>query len=182
MKTLISILLLLVLGACSSINPLNKNINKGVKVDDVTLRGGGEVPEWFFDYPKDDKWVYGVATGQSEDMQFALDKGIHDAKVMIADKLQNYINGDLKRFIEDSGSVTNGNTVQSTTKITQSVIDELDIGGYVIVNKVVLNEGPHYRSFVLIKFDRSEWFPPQRVVQINKDVIDEKIARSEIIE
>ena len=83
MKTLISILLLLVLGACSSINPLNKNINKGVKVDDVTLRGGGEVPEWFFDYPKDDGWVYGVATGQSEDMQFALDKGIHDAKVMI---------------------------------------------------------------------------------------------------
>ena len=104
MKQLVIIAFTMMLGACSSINPLNKNINKGVDVDTVKLRGGSEVPEWFFDYPKDDEWVYGVATGHSEDMQFAIDKGIHDAKVMVADKLQNYINGDFKRYIEDSGS------------------------------------------------------------------------------
>ncbi len=56
------------------------------------------------------------------------------------------------------------------------------MGGYVIVNKVVLNEGPHYRSFVLIKFDRSDWFPPERLVEVNKDDIDDKIAQSDIIE
>ena len=44
----------MMLGACSSMNPLNKNINKGVKVDEVKLRGGSEVPDWFFDYPKDE--------------------------------------------------------------------------------------------------------------------------------
>ena len=182
MKQITAIVLLLMLGACSSMNPLNKNINKGVKVEDVKLRGGSEVPEWFFDYPKDDEWVYGVATGYSEDMQFAIDKGIHDAKIMIADKLQNYINGDFKRYVEDSGSVVSGNTVQSTTKITQSVIDELDIGGYIVVNKVVVNEGQNYRSFILMKFDRSDWYPPARVVQIDTDEIDEAFAQSKIIE
>ncbi len=126
--------------------------------------------------------VYGVATGYSEDMQFAIDKGIHDAKVMIADKLQNYINGDFKRYIEDNGSVVSGNTVQSTTKITQSVIDELDIGGYIVVNKVVVNEGQNYRSFVLIKFDRTEWYPPTKVAKIDTSKIDEVFAQSEIIE
>ena len=151
-------------------------------VDEVKLRGGSEVPEWFFEYPKDDEWVYGVATGYSEDMQFAIDKGIHDAKVMIADKLQNYINGDFKRYIEDNGSVVSGNTVQSTTKITQSVIDELDIGGYIVVNKVVVNEGQNYRSFVLIKFDRTEWYPPTKVAKIDTSKIDEVFAQSEIIE
>ena len=102
MKNIIVIsILAMMLGACSS-GPFNKNINKGIDVDTVKLRGGSEVPEWFFDYPKDDEWVYGVATGHSEDMQFAIDKGIHDAKVMVADKLQNYINGDFKRYIEAS--------------------------------------------------------------------------------
>ena len=127
-------------------------------------------------------WVYGVATGQSQDMQFSIDKGIHDAKVMIADKLQNYINGDFKRYIEDSGSVVNGNTTQLTQKLSQAIIDELDMGGYIVVNKVVVNEGPHYRSFILMKFNRSDWYPPARVVEINKDAIDETFAQSEIIE
>ena len=182
MKQLVIIAFDMMLGACSSINPLNKNINKGVDVDTVKLRGGSEVPDWFFDYPKDDEWVYGVATGYSEDMQFAIDKGIHDAKIMIADKLQNYINGDFKRYIEDSGSVVSGNTVQQTTKMSQSVIDELDMGGYTIVNKVVLNEGLQYRSFVLMKFDRTDWYPPARVVAINQDEVDQAFAQSEIIE
>ncbi len=101
---------------------------------------------------------------------------------MIADKLQNYINGDFKRYIEDNGSVVSGNTVQSTTKITQSVIDELDIGGYIVVNKVVVNEGQNYRSFVLIKFDRTEWYPPTKVAKIDTSKIDEVFAQSEIIE
>ena len=183
MKQLVIIAFALMLGACSSVNPFNKNINKGVDVDTVKLRGGSEVPEWFFEYPMDDEsWVYGVATGQSQDMQFSIDKGIHDAKIMIADKLQNYINGDFKRYIEDSGSVVSGNTTQLTQKLSQAVIDELDMGGYVIVNKVVVNEGPHYRSFILMKFNRSDWYPPARAVEINKDEIDEVFAQSEIIE
>ena len=74
-----------VLSACSSTG----NINKGVNVNDVLLRGGSEVPKWFFDYPKDtDDMVYAVASGQSDDMQFAIDKAMHDAKISVADKLQ----------------------------------------------------------------------------------------------
>jgi len=66
--------------------------------------------------------------------------------------------------------------------MSQAVIDELDMGGYIIVNKVVVNEGPHYRSFILMKFDRSDWYPPARVVEINQKDIDEAFAQSEIIE
>ena len=73
MKHLVIIAFAMMLGACTSMNPLNKNINKGVKVDEVKLRGGSEVPDWFFDYPKDNERVYVVATGFSEDMLFAID-------------------------------------------------------------------------------------------------------------
>jgi len=58
----------------------------------------------------------------------------------------------------------------------------LDMGGYVIVNKVVLNEGSHYRSFILMKFDRTDWYPPARVVTINQDDVEEAFAQSDIIE
>ena len=179
MKTTIAILLMFVLSACSSTG----NINKGVKVNDVLLRGGSEVPKWFFDYPKDtDDMVYAVATGQSDDMQFAIDKAMHDAKISVADKLQNYINGDFKRIITDSGSVTNGNTSQKTTKITQSIIDELPMGGYTVDNKIVLNESNGYRAFVLITFDVSDWVAPVKVTQVDTDVLDQEFAGSEVIQ
>ena len=169
-----------VLSACSS---MNGNINKGVQVGDVLLRGGSEVPKWFFDYPKDsEEAVYAVATGQSDDMQFAIDKAMHDAKVSIADKLQNYVNGDFTRVITDSGSVINGNTSQKTTKITQSIIDELPLGGYVVENKIVLNESNGYRAFVLITFDVSDWTPPVKITQVDQDALDQEFAGSEVIQ
>ena len=180
MKTTIAIILMFVLSACST---MNGNINKDVKVNDVLLRGGSEVPNWFFDYPKDtDELVYAVATGQSDDMQFAIDKAMHDAKVTVADKLQNYINGDFKRIITDSGSVINGNTSQKTTKITQSIIDELPLGGYVVENKIVLNESNGYRAFVLITFDVSDWNPPVKISQVDQDALDQEFAGSEVIQ
>ena len=168
-----------VLSACSTTG----NINKDVQVNDVLLRGGSEVPKWFFDYPKDtDENVYAVATGQSDDMQFAIDKAMHDAKVTVADKLQNYINGDFKRIITDSGSVINGNTSQKTTKITQSIIDELPLGGYVVENKIVLNESNGYRAFVLITFDVSDWTPPVKITQVDQDALNKEFAGSDVIQ
>ena len=179
MKTTIAIILMFVLSACSTTG----NINKDVQVNDVLLRGGSEVPKWFFDYPKDtDENVYAVATGQSDDMQFAIDKAMHDAKVSIADKLQNYVNGDFTRVITDSGSVINGNTSQKTTKITQSIIDELPLGGYVVENKIVLNESNGYRAFVLITFDVSDWTPPVKITQVDQDALDQEFAGSEVIQ
>tara|TARA_X000001382_G_scaffold130191_1_gene124279 strand:+ start:2575 stop:3114 length:540 start_codon:yes stop_codon:yes gene_type:complete len=179
MKTTIAIILMFVLSACSTTG----NINKDVQVNDVLLRGGSEVPKWFFDYPKDtDENVYAVATGQSDDMQFAIDKAMHDAKVTVADKLQNYINGDFKRIITDSGSVINGNTSQKTTKITQSIIDELPLGGYVVENKIVLNESNGYRAFVLITFDVSDWTPPVKITQVDQNALDQEFAGSEVIQ
>ena len=62
------------------------------------------------------------------------------------------------------------------------MIDDLNIGGYIVVNKVVVNEGQNYRSFVLIKFDRTEWYPPAKVVKIDTSKIDEAFTQSEIIE
>ena len=179
MKTTIAIILMFVLSACSTTG----NINKDVTVNDVLLRGGSEVPKWFFDYPKDtDENVYAVATGQSDDMQFAIDKAMHDAKVTVADKLQNYINGDFKRIITDSGSVINGNTSQKTTKITQSIIDELPLGGYVVENKIVLNESNGYRAFVLITFDVSDWTPPVKITQVDQDALNKEFAGSDVIQ
>ena len=183
MKQLTVIVLALMLGACSSINPLNKNINKGENIKDVKLRGGSEAPTWFFEYPKDtDSDVYSVATGQSADFQFAIDIAIHDAKVMMADKLQNYMNADMKRFIEESGTVVSGNTTQMTTKMSQSIINELDMGGYVIEKKIVVNEGPHFRAFVLMTFDKSNWYPTPKVETIDQDKIDQAFTDAQSIQ
>jgi len=33
-----------------------------------------------------------------------------------------------------------------------------------------------------MKFDRTDWYPPARVVAINQDEVDQAFAQSEIIE
>ena len=167
----------LILSACSN------TINEGEKVSKLYLDNKTVAPKWYQKHPLDeDGKIYAVATGLSEDMQLSVDKAMHDAKVTVADKLQNYINGDFKRIITDSGSVINGNTSQKTTKITQSIIDELPLGGYVVENKIVLNESNGYRAFVLITFDVSDWTPPVKITQVDQDALDQEFAGSEVIQ
>ena len=168
-----------VLSACSSTG----NINKGVKVNDVLLRGGSEVPNWFFDYPKDtDELVYAVATGQSDDMQFAIDKAMHDAKVELADKMYHKINADFKRFITDSGNITSGNTVQETTKISQNVIAQVMVSGYKVINKQIINIDGQFRTFVLLEYNTELFEAPRDVAVVDKHAIADTISNSDVIQ
>ena len=126
--------------------------------------------------------IYAVATGVAEDMQLSVDKAMHDAKLELADKMYHKINADFKRFITDSGSVSAGNTVQETTKISQNVIERVMVNKYRIINKQILNVGGKFRTFVLLEYDVNNFEAPQEIVTIDTDAIKDKIASSDVIQ
>ncbi len=166
MKKLIIMLSGLVfLTACAGTGFVNDNIKK----PKLTLSTGTQAPKWFMDYPKDGKGtIYAVATGQSDDLQLAIDKAMLDAKVLLADKMQNRVNADIKTVITDNGvGGVSTNVEQQTTKIEQSVIDKNDMSGYVVQNSIVVAEGTGYRSFVLLSYDTENWSPPVKTVKVD---------------
>ena len=55
-------------------------------------------------------------------------------------------------------------------------------GGYVVENKIVLNERNGYRAFVLITFNVSDWVAPVKITQVDQDALDEEFAGSEVIQ
>ncbi len=166
MKKLILMLAGLVfLSACAGTGFVNDDIKK----PKLTLSTGTKAPKWFMDYPKDGKGtIYAVATGQSDDLQLAIDKAMLDAKVLLADKMQNRVNAEIKTVITDNGvGGISTDVQQQTTKIEQSVIDKNDISGYVVINSIVVTEGTGYRSFILLSYDTENWSAPIQSVKVD---------------
>ena len=100
-----------------------------------------------------------------------------DAKVLLADKMQNRVNADIKTVITDNGvGGVSTDVQQQTTKIEQSVIDKNDISGYVVENSIVVSEGTGYRSFVLISYDTENWSPPVQTVNVDLSNITSSVV------
>ena len=88
----------------------------------------------------------------------------------------------IRDSITDSGSVSAGNTVQETTKISQNIIERVMVNKYKIINKQILNVGGKYRTFVLLEYDVNNFQAPQEIVTIDTDAIKDKIASSDVIQ
>lgn len=116
-----------------------------------------EVPVWYLAYPRDEPTkIYAAATAKSDDMQFSMDKAVHDAKVLMADKLSAKVGAEMKRYIADNGSGGMGVSIQETELVSKSGFKNTDVSGYVVENKSVFIDGKHYRSYVLISLDNVE--------------------------
>ena len=122
------------------------------------------VPTFFLKHPQDTKeQIFSAATGKSDDMQFAMDKALHDAKVTLGDKLGGKIGAEMKRFIADNGAGGMGTSVQETELVSKAGFKSVDVSGFVVENKAVFKEGGHFRAFVLVslKTDDRDFIAPK---------------------
>jgi hypothetical protein len=141
--------LALTLAGCSSINPLSKT----TQIEESDFKKD-EFPSWYLEVHQDtDGIVYGVGTGLSDDMQFSLDKAMHEAKIVIADKLSAKTSYELKRFISDNSTGRNGSTIQKSQKVSKSSFKDIDVSHYTVMKKEIMKEDGEFRSYVLIKLD-----------------------------
>ena len=142
----IYILLLVLLGACTS-------NNLAYLEDKQTLNGNTELLKVNSDicnqFKSTDKEFYSCGSGFSSDLELAKSKAILNAKINIADKISSTV---LKNERQTIAETTKEGLVKNYSSEESNQIFETSLNRYVVVyDKSFLDTGK-YRSFVVIKY------------------------------
>ena len=142
----IYILLLVLLGACTS-------NNLAYLEDKQTLNGNTELLKVNSDicnqFKSTDKEFYSCGSGFSSDLELAKSKAILNAKNNIADKISSTV---LKNERQTIAETTKEGLVKNYSSDESNQIFETSLNRYVVVyDKSFLDTGK-YRSFVVIKY------------------------------
>lgn len=122
-------------------------------VDTPPVRTDG-IPNWYIDLPKDtEETIYGSGTGISSDLQFSLDKALHQAKIILADKLSNTVSAEFKTYMADNSTAGNV-VVEETQRVSKSGFKDIDISGYEVVEKEVSRDLDRFRAYILLSLAR----------------------------
>ncbi|MEO0293568.1 MAG: hypothetical protein ABIN61_05030 [candidate division WOR-3 bacterium] len=115
-----------------------------------TKLGEIEIPSWYLTTESDPNYILGKATATSEDLQLAIDKAKHDARLDIAENLESHIMGLIKKFDEEVGKTEDAELLSQFTKVSKNVVDQTLIGTKERKVKIA-KEGTGYRAFVLME-------------------------------
>tara|TARA_B110000977_G_scaffold70415_1_gene95618 strand:- start:773 stop:1363 length:591 start_codon:yes stop_codon:yes gene_type:complete len=145
----------LLLGGCSSMSGNGSSTSMlGLKDTPENSQREDMIPNWFINLPRDgEEKVYGSGSGLSSDLQFAIDKAIHQAKTVLGDKISNEVSSELRTYMADNSNVGNGITVEETQKVSKSGYKNIDISAYEITNKEVFKEEEKFRAYILLEID-----------------------------
>tara|TARA_B100000424_G_scaffold215830_1_gene173802 strand:+ start:678 stop:1295 length:618 start_codon:yes stop_codon:yes gene_type:complete len=112
------------------------------------------IPDWYINLPRDtEEKIYGSGAGLSSDLQFSMDKAMHQAKIVLGDKISTKVSAEIKTYMADNSSVGNGITVEETQRVSKSGFKDIDVSAYEIINKTVYQERNKFRSFILLSLD-----------------------------
>lgn len=156
---------LALLGGCSS-NPFSKEqsrVDLMEQPDDIVVPDTPpkpvvqlpeNIPEWYISLPEDSREkIYGSGAGLSSDLQFSIDKAMHQAKIVLGDKISSTVSAELKTYMTDNSSVSRGVTLEETQRVSKSGFKNIDVSAYEIVNKHVYRDNDKFRSFILLGLD-----------------------------
>ena len=177
-KTLVAItaISMLGLGGCSS-GPFGKgsSTSKLTSLNAIDKDGQREdmIPNWYINVPSDgEEKIYGSGSGLSSDLQFSIDKAVHQAKVVLGDKISNEVSAELKTYMSDNSQIGNGVTVEETQKVSKSGFKNVDISKYDITNKEVYKEDDKFRTYILLEIDPRGRKSSKAIVVKQSDIDD----------
>lgn len=156
---------LAVLGGCSSLTEKIDENDPGIMVIpdkaslddrsfDQVLQLPENIPDWYINLPRDtEEKIYGSGAGLSSDLQFSMDKAMHQAKIVLGDKISSKVSAEIKTYMADNSSIGQGVTVEETQRVSKSGFKNIDVSSYEIVKKHVYRERNKFRSFILLGLD-----------------------------
>jgi len=150
---------LAVLAGCSSIQQNEKadveiiDLNQEVVDTPPVVARQDNIPDWYLNLPEDtEQAIFGSGTGLSSDLQFSIDKALHQAKIVLGDKLSNTVSSQIKTYMTDNTSMGTL-VVEETQRVSKSGFKNIDISKYKVINKDVVREADRYRAFILLTID-----------------------------
>ena len=135
-------------------------VKEEAKVEDGRILN--KVPQWFVDAQVEkglitnrdaENFIYGVGSGESPDLQMAIDKAILIAKASLADQLEGELNKRANYFVTENGKEGNKKVVSKIDQTIVNVIKETKVQGYEEWHKAVF-ETPQgtYRVYIGLKY------------------------------
>ena len=108
------------------------------------------IPPWFPAPPADAEHLYGTGTGESGDMQFAVNKAEQAARVQITSNIEAKVSSLFKTFSEETGVGQDAEFISMSTGVSKTVASEV-ISGTRIKDQKIVPEGGRYRAYVLME-------------------------------
>ena len=165
-KIILIALLAITLTNCSKTLTGKADDDKVYKVkEEANVKDGrvlNKVPQWFVDAQVEkglitnrdaENFIYGVGSGESPDLQMAIDKAILIAKASLADQLEGELNKRANYFVTENGKEGNKKVVSKIDQTIVNIIKETKVQGYEEWHKAVF-ETPNgtYRVYIGLKY------------------------------
>jgi len=165
-KIILIALLAITLTNCSKTLTGKAGDDKVYKVkEEANVKDGrvlNKVPQWFVDAQVEkglitnrdaENFIYGVGSGESPDLQMAIDKAILIAKASLADQLEGELNKRANYFVTENGKEGNKKVVSKIDQTIVNIIKETKVQGYEEWHKAVF-ETPNgtYRVYIGLKY------------------------------
>ena len=165
-KIILIALLALTLTNCSKTLTGKADKDKVYKVkEEAKVKDGrilNKVPQWFVDAQVEkglitnrdaENFIYGVGSGESPDLQMAIDKAILIAKASLADQLEGELNKRADYFVTENGKEGNKKVVSKIEQTIVNIIKETKVQCYEEWHKAVF-ETPNntYRVYIGLKY------------------------------
>ena len=135
-------------------------VKEEAKVDDGRILN--KVPQWFVDAQVEkglitnrdaENFIYGVGSGESPDLQMAVDKAILIAKASLADQLEGELNKRADYFVTENGKEGNKKVVSKIEQTIVNIIKETKVQGYEEWHKAVFETPQNtYRVYIGLKY------------------------------
>ena len=144
---------LFVLGGCASNSAkvAKENYKQAVKSTKTVMKN---IPDWYIELPKDDIAVYSAGSATSPDLQMSVDVAVMNAKRTLADRLNGKLRSQTKSYLSSVGnSAENVNLLTNIERTSKNLIADTVVSGYTVDKTQIIQEGPRYRVYVLLKYN-----------------------------
>ncbi|MDW2009932.1 LPP20 family lipoprotein [Vibrio sp. Vb0301] len=106
------------------------------------------VPEWFLMPPKsDDTAVYGVGSGESRNIDFAMKKADLNAQYELAKSFSQELSGNEQSYNKES----NYEMKEQYTRLIDSIVSSVPVNGYETVEHKVVAENGRFSAYKLVR-------------------------------
>jgi hypothetical protein len=153
--------ILILTGCETSKEAINTKIPESYKADEKKIveqrnkemeASVEEIPEWFLEQDELGDLLTGRGTSTSSDLQISIDKSMLTAKRELASKIEQTISSKTKQFLKDVGIDENSDNYDETIITSISRIDNVELAGFKVSNRKVINLGTKYRSYVKLLY------------------------------
>ena len=201
-KIILIALLAITLTNCSKTLTGKADKDKVYKVkEEANVEDGrilNKVPQWFVDAQVEkglitnrdaENFIYGVGSGESPDLQMAIDKAVLIAKASLADQLQGEMNKRAELYITEVWQENNKQVVTKVESTIVNIINKTKVQGYEEWEKAVY-ETPtgEYRVYIGLKMGvgdanrLAEYIVANSTIDIDVDALADAAIEEVIVE